>query len=116
MKVAKPGSPVDLTEPVSEAFDRQEVVVLMGESKTGQKQRILLIIRSGNGKFFGFNETAMPETDHFEGRFSQILPPNTPTDEHRRIAKAMLKAEGINLDKPGSSVRVSPPLRNQSRI
>jgi len=90
--------------------------MLMGESKTGQKQRILLIIRSGNGKFFGFNETAMPETDHFEGRFSQILPPTTPTDDHRLVAKSMLKIKGLNLDKPGSLVRLSPPLRKKSRF
>ena len=80
MKFPQNGEPVDTTEPPSEAFDRQEVVVLMGESKTGQKQRFLPIIRSGNGKFFGFNEIEMPELNRIEGRFSQILSPNTPTD------------------------------------
>ena len=106
MKFAQQGEQIDMTEPPSEAFDRQEVVVLMGESKIGQKQRILPIIRSGNGRFFGFKDTVMPQTDRFEGRFSQILSPNTPTDEHRLIAKAMLEMKGLNLDKPGSSVRL----------
>jgi hypothetical protein len=42
---------MDMTEPPSEAFDRQEVIVLMGESHSGQKQQFLPIIRHGNGKF-----------------------------------------------------------------
>jgi len=53
MKLATPGEELDMTEPPSEAFDRQEVIVLMGESHTGQKQKYLPIIRSDNGKFFG---------------------------------------------------------------
>ena len=47
---------------------------------------------------------------------SQILPPTTPTDEHRLVAKSMLKIKGLNLDKPGSLVRLSPPLRKKSRF
>jgi len=105
MKFGQKDEPIDMTEPPFEAFDRQEVVILMGESKTSQKQRFLPIIRSGNGKFFGFNETKMPEMDRIEGRFSQILSPNTPTDEHRLIAKAMLELKGLNFDKPGHTVR-----------
>ena len=107
MSFGKPGESVDMTEPPSEAFDRQEVVILMGESKASQKQRFLPIIRSGNGKFFGFNETEMPEMDRIEGRFSQILSPNTPTDEHRLIAKAILELKGLNFDKAGHTVRLS---------
>jgi hypothetical protein len=57
MKSATPGEKFDMTEPPSEAIDRREVVVLMGESNTGQKQKFLPIIRSGNGKFFGFGES-----------------------------------------------------------
>src|ERR1039458_10065618 len=34
MKTAKPGETIDTTELPSEAFDRQEVIVLMGESMT----------------------------------------------------------------------------------
>lgn len=36
MKTAKPGEKLDMTEPPSESFDRQEVVVLMGEDRNGQ--------------------------------------------------------------------------------
>ena len=67
MKTATPGEKMDMTEPPSEAFDRQEVIVLMGESRAGQKQKFLPIIRSGNGKFFGFGDSNMPSLDKMEG-------------------------------------------------
>ena len=41
MKTATPGEKFDMTEAPSEAFDRQEVIVLMGESHGGQKQKFL---------------------------------------------------------------------------
>ena len=109
MNTAKPGEKLDMTEPPSEAFDRQEVVVLMGEDRTGQKQKFLPIIRSGNGKFFGFNESDMPQLDSMEGRFAGILPPNVATDEHRTLAKAMLKVKGVNVTKSGTTVRLIRP-------
>jgi hypothetical protein len=111
MKTATPGEQMDMTEPPSEAFDRQEVIVLMGEDRTGQKQRFLPIIRSGNGKFFGFNESDMPQLDSIEGRFAGILPPKVATAEHQALAKAMLKVKGVNVTKPGTTVRLTPPRR-----
>jgi hypothetical protein len=59
-----------MTEPPSEAFDQREVVVLMGESRNGQKQKFLPIIRSGNGKFFGLGEPNTHSMDKMEGHFS----------------------------------------------
>ena len=62
MKAAKPGETLDTTEPPSEAFDREEVIVLMGESMTeGRKQQMLPIIRSDNHKFFGLAGTIQLE-------------------------------------------------------
>ena len=94
MKVAKPDEKLDMTEMPSEAFDRQEAVVLMGEDRTGQKQKFLPIIRSGNGKFFGFNETEFPGMDNLSGRFAQILPPKAPDAQAQLLAKAMLQVKG----------------------
>ena len=90
------------------AVDR---IVLMGESHRGQKQKFLPIIRSGNGKFFGFGDSNTPNLDKMEGRFAGILPPNVATDEHRTLAKAMLKVKGVNVTKPGTTVRLTPPRR-----
>ena len=78
MKLAKPGEKLDTTEMPSEAFDRQEVIVLMGEDRTRQKQQFLHIVRSSNGKFFGLNESEMPTVDNVEGRFAGILPDQIP--------------------------------------
>ena len=39
------------------------------------------------------------------------LPPNVATDEHRTLAKAMLKVKGVNFTKPGTTVRLTPPRR-----
>ena len=83
----------------------------MGESHIGSKQKYLPIIRSDNGKFFGFGESNMPVLDKIEGRFAQILPPKVATAEHRMVAQAMLKDKGVNFAKPGTEVRLTPPGR-----
>ena len=106
MKTATPGEKLDMTEAPSEAFDRQEVIVLMGESHGGQKQKFLPIIRSGNGKFFNLGETTVPGMDKMTGRFAQILPPKVADDQMRLLAKTMLKVKGVNVAKPGTTVRL----------
>lgn len=96
LKVAKPGEDFDPTELPSEAFDREEVIVLMGESMAeGNKQQILPIIRSGNRKFFGFGDSNVPKFDKMEGRFSQLLPAKAPDRNMRALALAMLQAKGV---------------------
>jgi len=106
MKTATPGEKLDMTEPPSEAFDRREVVVLMGESRDGQKQKFLPIIRSGNGKFFGFGESDVPGMDEMKGRFAQILPPKVLDAELREVAKVMLKVKGVGRAMPGTTPRL----------
>ena len=106
MKTATPGEKMDMTEPPSEAFDRQEVIVLMGESHSGQKQKFLPIIRSGNGKFFNLGETTVPGMDKMEGRFARILPPKVADDQMRLLAQTMLKVKGVKTAKPVGTVRL----------
>jgi hypothetical protein len=96
----------DETEPPSEAFDRQEVVVLMGESHAGQKQKFLPIIRSSYGKFFGFGESEAPTVDEMKGRFAQLLPTQVPDEGIREFAKAMLKVKGVVQAKPAATPRL----------
>jgi len=105
-KFATPGEKLDLTEAPSEAFDRREFVVLMGESHAGQKQRFLPIIRSDNGKFFGFGEFEVPEMDKMKGRFAQILATKVPDDGLRQVVKAMLKVKGVKFGQPGTAPRL----------
>ena len=106
MKTATPGEKLDMTEPPSEAFARQEVIVLMGESRDGQKQKFLPIIRSGNGKFFGFGETTVPGMDKMTGRFAQILPPKVPDAEMRLLAQTMLQVKGVKFAQSGNRPRL----------
>jgi hypothetical protein len=107
LKTAKPGETLDLTEMPSEAFDREEVVVLMGEDRAGQRQKFLPIIRSDNGKFFNLGESPMPAMDSMEGRFAQILSPKVPDAETKLLAQTMLKVKGARPIKLG-------PLRRRS--
>jgi hypothetical protein len=105
MTVAKPGEKLDPTERPSEAFDRQEVIILCGESRgSGRRQQLLPIIRSGNGKFFGFDPTT-PNFEQMEGRFAEILPPNKPSDENRELAQLLLKVKKVK------TIRLTPPRR-----
>jgi hypothetical protein len=105
-KFATPGEKFDETEPPSEAFDRQEIVVLMGESQSGQKQKLLPIIRSGNGKFFGFGESEAPTIDEMKGRFAQLLPPKIPDTKLRGLAKTMLQVKGVGRPMPDATPRL----------
>jgi hypothetical protein len=95
MKTAKPDEPLDASEPPSEALDRQEVVALLGEALGQQQQQFLPIIRSDNGKFFGFGEYSGPKPDNFEGRFAQVMPPKKPDAQARMLAGATLQAMGV---------------------
>ena len=106
MKTATPGEKFDMTEAPSEAFDRQEVIVLMGESHGGQKQKFLPIIRSDNGKFFNLGESNAPGMDKMEGRFAQILPPKVAEAHIREVAKAMLKVKGVKVAPAANAPRL----------
>lgn len=101
VKIVKAGEKIDTTELPSEAFDRQEVIVLMGESMTeGHKQQILPIIRSGNHNFFGFGESVVERLQKLEGRFTQLLPSKVPDEKMRVVAAAMLKVKGVQQATP----------------
>ncbi len=102
-KFAKPNEKLDLTEPPSEAFDRQEVIVLMGEDRAAQKQTFLPIVRSDNGNFFGFGEHHAPVLDQVQGRFAQILPPHLPAKKDRVLAQLMLQVKGATPAPPTSA-------------
>jgi hypothetical protein len=104
MKFATPGEKLDTDEPPSEAIDRQEVITLMGESRSGQNQKILNIVRSDNHKFFSLVDVT-PKLDNFEGRFAEILPPNPPSDENRELAQVLLKVKKVK------TIRLTPPGR-----
>ena len=93
--MGKPGEPLDTDTPPSEALNRQEFVVLMGEAAGHQQQKLLPIIRTGVGGFFGFGEFDSQGFNGFRGRFAGILPPKVPDARQRTLAKAVLAAMGV---------------------
>jgi hypothetical protein len=105
-KFATPGEKFDEAEAPSEALDRREMIVLMGESHSGQKQKFLPIIRSGNGKFFGFGESEAPTMDEMKGRFAQLLPTKVPDAAMCDLALTMLKVKGVGRATPGAIPRL----------
>ena len=96
--MAKPGQALDMTTPPSEAFDREEFVVVMGETRGRKAQRMLPIVRTDAGGFFGFGEFDSSQFDGFEGRFAALLPPDEPPPELRETARAVLAAMGVTRD------------------
>ena len=79
--------------------------MLTGETVERGEQKLLPIIRTDAGGFFGFGEHDGPQLDNFEGRFAQMLPPKPPTAEARELARAMLAAMGISEDALGGNVK-----------
>lgn len=95
MSTAPPGGSLDMQERPSEAIGRQEIVMLTGETRLGNKHKLLRIIRTDAGGFFGFGEFDSLASDSFQGRFAQILPPKRPTKEMQNQARMVLAAIGI---------------------
>ena len=98
MKTASPDGTLDLTAPPSQSLHRREVVVLTGESQTGCRQKLMPIIRTGAGKFFGFGEFTTPPETTFTGRFAQILPPKAPSAAEQAKAAALLAVLGVTAE------------------
>jgi hypothetical protein len=96
VKMAKPGETLDMEIPPSEAFDREEFVVVMGETQGRKTQRFLPILRTDAGGFFGFGEfDASKFEGGIEGRFAGMLPPKAPTREMREMTLAVLTVMGV---------------------
>ncbi len=104
-KFAAPGETFDAMEAPSEAIDRKEYVILTGESRDGNRQKFLPIIRSGNGRFFGFGEPYEPGAE-MTGRFAGLIPSHTPDAQMRELAKAVLEVKGGRVQ-PGTLLRAS---------
>ena len=97
MTMAAPGRPLDANERPSEAVDRKEIVLLVGETKQGfHKPKFLPIIRTDAGGFFGFGNSNVPEYENFQGRFAGILTAKKLTARDRAAARLLLDAMGLS--------------------
>jgi hypothetical protein len=104
MKVDPDGAWEKTGEKPSEAFDRQEIVCLVGQSGQLKKHKTLAIIRSDNGRFFGLNELNQPGYMIVSGRFTDILPHRQPDEEERKLCEQVLSAKGLQL----TTIRPAP--------
>lgn len=107
MKLAPKDGPLDLTERPSEAIDRVEVVFLSGEAIGVHRARIMKIIRTDAGGFFGLTELEQIAGADFQGRFAQVMPSAPPTPQIVAVAKALLGAKGMK------ETKAPPPRENR---
>ncbi len=105
MKFATPEQPLDMNERPSEALDRVEVVFLAGEAIGVHRPRILKIIRTDVGGFFGLTEIDDVPANSFEGRFAELMPPVKPDSKMVAVARALLGAKGVDEKRLGSGRR-----------
>lgn len=94
---AKPGEKLDTDTPPSESYDREEVVVLIGQSAQGNITHLLPIHRLGNGKFWNLGDAEAMPADSFQGRFADLLPPKPVDDKTRQMGKVLLEAMGVKV-------------------
>lgn len=94
---AKPDEPLDTLTPPSESYDREEVVVLIGQAPQGNITHLLPIHRLGNGKFWNLGDAEDMPADSFEGRFAGLLPPKPSDDKTRQMGKVLLEAMGVKV-------------------
>ena len=101
----KPGETVDpdmaLDEMPSEALDREECVLLSGETWAGMECRLFKIIRHGNGKFFNLTPDEMPplrekKGDKVSGQMAHLLAPGEAPAPIRNAARDLLRKLGLD--------------------
>lgn len=94
-KAAAPGEKLDLSKAPSQCPDRQEVLVMLGETRHKCRHRIVPLLRGGDGRFQGFGEDHKTDAEKIRGRFAEFVPPGFVKEETRKQAKAALRATGF---------------------
>jgi hypothetical protein len=95
VKMAKAGERLDLSKAPSEYADRQEMAIMMGQTRTSCQQRMLPMIRSKEGKFLGFGNEHKINADRVEGRFANLIPWDYPSVKAQAAAKEALSKLGV---------------------
>lgn len=95
--LAKPGEKLDISTPPSQSYDRQEMLVLIGQGPEGNVTRMLPIVRSDNGRFWNLGDPQEMAAETFEGRFAGLLPPKPVDDKTRLMGRHLLDAMGVKL-------------------
>jgi hypothetical protein len=96
---AKVGEKLDTETPPSESYDREEVVVLIGQAPECNITHFLPTHRLGNGKFWNLGDADEMPADTFEGRFARLLPPKPADEKTRQMGRVLLEAMGVKIGK-----------------
>jgi hypothetical protein len=91
--------PADPAPPAEDVMEHEEFVLLMGEDRSGSKQVYLPVIRSDNGRFFGFGESREGTILPGENHFGPLLAPLLPDELDCQRAQAILRANDAELVK-----------------
>ena len=94
---AKADEPLDTLTPPSESYDREEVVVLIGQAPQGNITHLLPIHRLGNGKFWNLGDAEDMPADSFEGRFAGLFSSKPSDEKTRQMGKKLLDAMGVKV-------------------
>jgi len=94
-RMAKPGQKLDMTKMPSQCSDRQEIVMMMGQTRNSCQQRMLPMERDRNGKFTGFGQEHKINADRLGGRFANLMPPDYPNAQSRAMAVDALAKMGV---------------------
>jgi hypothetical protein len=93
---AKEGQPLDLSVRPSQSPERQECLVICGESMGGMaKQTVLPMLRTETSEFNGFGDALPLPPSPPEGRFARLLPMRAPRKGERKLAQSLLKSRGV---------------------
>lgn len=92
---AKPGQKLDATKLPSQCADRQEVVMMMGQTRNECQQRMLPMERDQANRFIGFGQEHKIEPDRMEGRFANLMPEEYPNAQSREMALEALAKLGV---------------------
>ena len=88
---AKAGEKLDTETPPSESFDREEVVVLIGQAPQGNITHLLPIHHLDNGKFWNLGDADDMPADSFSSRFTGPLPPKPVDEKARQMGSCCLR-------------------------
>ena len=85
----------NLYAPATEPSEREEVVVLLVESREASFQRVLPVIRMDDEQFFRFGEEFDIHKSSLSNQMGSFLGEDIPNETDRQWAESVLAAQGI---------------------
>jgi hypothetical protein len=79
----------------AQSAERQEVVVLLGESREQSFQRVLPILRMDDGAYFRFGQMSDIHGAKLDSLVGNLLSEDLPTEQKQLEAKSLLEARGM---------------------